>query len=470
MDKSDYISIISDNVKIFGINLLNELEGNKFNTYLNKFDVNFLSVIAEFNRIFLEHFIKISKGNNQKDLELILKKMEKIASFIGPTGSLNNLNNNQVEIILTKLNSLSLNEITPDKIAKIADIAIIFGINLPNELHGTKSNNYKFDDKILSRIAGFNNIFLEYFIIISKGKDKKDLELILKKLEKIAYFINPTGILHYLNDNQVELILTKLNSLSLDEITQERIAIIAVEQLLQQLSGSQHDQNHILENRLSTAAFYLIEMGYPQHEIQDIINNARKDLSKIDSIFNLSRREETPLSPTPNSSQGRPPIGDPQRQSREAVLIENTPEMEQVIRRYVQQVQHKQNPQRAQKAATIIGKIKNLVGDLMTDYYEQVFQQVHPDRLNRAFEMMKESKRKSKRVSLLLEWVFFSHLIENIEIKVKHWQVSSDTKQGRAGGYFSRISFSRYDHIIKNFADRKLSRTINILRRFIVYL
>ncbi len=356
-----------------------------------------------------------------------------------------------------------------DYIYMIADNAMIFGINLPNELQGNKFNSYlnKFDDYILSVIAGFNKTFLEHFIIIAKGNDKKGLDLILKKMEKIASFIGPTGSLNYLSNNQVELILTKLNSLSLNEITQDKIASIADERLQQQFSSSSYTQTHQIENQLSTAAFYLIEMGFPQHEIQEMINQARNDPSRIDSLFNIARRDDMPLSTAPSASPGSSASSYSSQSSSEPVAIESSPDMEKAIGDYVQQVQHEQPPERANKVAVLLGKIKDHVKELMTDYYEQVFQQIHPDRLNRALKMLKESKKKSKKIPLLLEWFFCSHLLENIEFKVEHWQVSSHATQGRAGVYSAGISFSRYDQIVKGFNEGKLSRVVNIMRRIL---
>ena len=80
------------------------------------------------------------------------------------------------------------------------------------------------------------------------------------------------------------------------------------------------------------------------------------------------------------------------------------------------------------------------------------------DRLNRALKMLKQTKRKSKRLILLLEWFFCSHLLSGIELKVEHWQVSSQANQGQHGVYTAGIDFSRYDPIVKGFSD-SLSKT-----------
>ena len=103
----------------------------------------------------------------------------------------------------------------------------------------------------------------------------------------------------------------------------------------------------------------------------------------------------------------------------------------------------------------------------MTDQYLTVFKQIHPDRLNRANKMLRQTKRKSKRMPLLLEWYFCSHLLSNIELKVEHWQVSSSAVQGQTGVYTAGLDFSRYDRIIEDFRDPKLAKVINIARRIL---
>ncbi|MHA1253512.1 MAG: hypothetical protein ACTSRP_26295, partial [Candidatus Helarchaeota archaeon] len=117
MQKSDYISMIIDNIMALGIKCPPELEGDKLYNHLNGFDEKILRIVAGFNRVFLEHFLIISKGKTQKDIEDFLKKMEKVSYMIGPTGNLSYLTDEQIEYILTKLGSLKLNEITEEKIS-----------------------------------------------------------------------------------------------------------------------------------------------------------------------------------------------------------------------------------------------------------------------------------------------------------------------------------------------------------------
>jgi len=103
----------------------------------------------------------------------------------------------------------------------------------------------------------------------------------------------------------------------------------------------------------------------------------------------------------------------------------------------------------------------------MTEQYERVFKQIHPDRLEKAYKLLKKTKRKSKRMDLLLEWYFCSHLISNIELKVEHWQVSSHATTDQAGVYTAGLDFSRYDNIVREFSDSKLIKVINISRRIL---
>ena len=102
----------------------------------------------------------------------------------------------------------------------------------------------------------------------------------------------------------------------------------------------------------------------------------------------------------------------------------------------------------------------------MTPNYERVYKQLHPDRLQRALKFLKETKRKDNRMDSYLEWFFCSYLLENIELKVEHWQVSSQASHGHAGVYTAGVSFSRYN-IIKGFSDSKLGKVVKIARRIL---
>ena len=121
MQKTDYISMIADNIMVYQISLPVDFQGNNLNEHLNLYNEKFLGIIAGFDKNFLEHFLIISKGKRQEDISDVLKKMEKISFMIGPTGNLNYLNTNQIQYILTKLGSLKLNEIKEAHINKIAD-------------------------------------------------------------------------------------------------------------------------------------------------------------------------------------------------------------------------------------------------------------------------------------------------------------------------------------------------------------
>ena len=70
-------------------------------------------------------------------------------------------------------------------------------------------------------------------------------------------------------------------------------------------------------------------------------------------------------------------------------------------------------------------------------------------------------------MELYIEWFFCSHLIENIEFKVEHWQVSSQAGHGSSGVYSAGIAFSRYDQIVREFNDNKLTKVVNICRRIL---
>ncbi len=114
-----------------------------------------------------------------------------------------------------------------------------------------------------------------------------------------------------------------------------------------------------------------------------------------------------------------------------------------------------------------MAEIEESTKDIMDDSYRKVFKLIHPDRLKRTARMLKGTKKKSKRPKLILEWFFCSHLIENIEFKVEHWQTSSHSGHGQAGVYTAGISFSRYDPIVRDFNDNKLTKVVNICRRIL---
>ncbi|MGQ4872768.1 MAG: hypothetical protein ACP6IY_01715 [Promethearchaeia archaeon] len=359
-----------------------------------------------------------------------------------------------------------------DYISMIIDNIMALGIKCPPELEGDKLYNHLngFDEKILRIVAGFNRVFLEHFLIISKGKTQKDIEDFLKKMEKVSYMIGPTGNLSYLTDEQIEYILTKLGSLKLNEITEEKISLIGDEQLEKQFgAATQYDQNMALENQLASARYYLMQIGYSSQEIEEIVNKVRQGQLTIDEVFTMKEKQIAPMPSqgTVSVAQHLQATGSSSQPSSGSTDIDQSALSNDTIEGYIKQIEQEHPPERAQKVLEILEKIKALVKDHMTDNYERVFKQMHPDRLNRAFKMLKESKRKSKRIPLLLEWFFCSHLIENIEFKVEHWQVSSTAGHGQTGVYTAGILFSRYDPIIKEFPDAKLAKVVNIARRIL---
>ena len=79
MQKSDYVYMIMDNIMVYQINLPADFRGNQLREHLNKYDEKHLSIIAGFDKNFLEHFLIISKGRTQEDISEILRKMEIIS-------------------------------------------------------------------------------------------------------------------------------------------------------------------------------------------------------------------------------------------------------------------------------------------------------------------------------------------------------------------------------------------------------
>jgi hypothetical protein len=352
-----------------------------------------------------------------------------------------------------------------DYVYMIADNIVVYQINLPEDLQGNKLhahlNNY--DEDFLKIIAGFDKNFLEHFLIISKGNNPQELAETLKKMEKISFMIGPTGNLNYLTSNQIQYILTKLASLKFNEIKERKISEIADEQLQKEF-GSTYSTSSALENQLASAAFYLQQIGYSNHEVQEKFNEVREDPSKVDTLFTLPPKEIISMpSEIQPPTRSQPSTNGPQQPQ----TVERSPTSENAIEQHIQAIHHEITGERAKKVEEIIQLIKAHVRENMTESYERVFRQIHPDRLNKALKMLQSTKRKSKRLHLYLEWFFCSHLLSNIEVKVEHWQTSSAASHGTTGVYTAGINFSRYDNIVREFPDAKLTKVINISRKIL---
>lgn len=356
-----------------------------------------------------------------------------------------------------------------DYVYMIADNIIVYQITLPEDLQGNKLHTHlnKYDEDFLKIIAGFDKNFLEHFLIISKGNNQQELAETLKKMEKISFMIGPTGNLNYLTSNQIQYILTKLGSLKLNEIKEKKISEIADEQLQKEF-GSTYNTSSALENQLASAAFYLQQIGYSNQDIQEKFNEVREDPSKVDTLFTLPPKEIISM-PSEIQQQTRPPTRSQSSTNgpQQPQTVERSPANENAIEQHIQAIHHEITGERAKRVEEIIQLIKAHVRENMTESYERVFRQIHPDRLNKALKMLQSTKRKSKRLNLYLEWFFCSHLLSNIEVKVEHWQTSSAASHGTTGVYTAGINFSRYDNIVREFPDAKLTKVINISRRIL---
>ena len=354
-----------------------------------------------------------------------------------------------------------------DYIYMITDNILVYQINLPAELRGNKLHEHlnKYEEKFLKIIAGFDKNFLEHFLIISKGRNPEDFADILKKMEKISFMIGPTGNLNYLTSHQIQYILTKLGSLNLNQIKEEIISKIADEQIENEF-GSSQSASSAIERQLSSAAFYLQSIGYSNQEIQEKFNEVRRVPSKLDALFTLQPREIISM-PEEIQPRSTPPSRSQQASTAQSNSIEGSQETQNAIDQHVRSIEHEITGERAKKVHEIMELIKAHVREIMDDSYERVFRQIHPDRLNKAYKMLKNTKRKSKRMKLYMEWFFCSTLLSKIEVKVEHWQTSSAAGHGQMGVYTAGISFSRYDNIIRDFPDTKLTKVINIARRIL---
>ncbi|MFW9973554.1 MAG: hypothetical protein ACFFDF_25465 [Candidatus Odinarchaeota archaeon] len=354
-----------------------------------------------------------------------------------------------------------------DYIYMIMDNIMVYHINLPSDLQGNQLQRHlnKYDEKYLAIVAGFDKNFLEHFLIISKGKNQEDLAEILKKMEKISLMIGPTGNLNYLTPNQIQYILTKLGSLNLNQIKESKISKIADEQIEKEF-GSSQSTSSALENQLSSAKFYLQSIGYSNQEIQDKLKEVREDPSKLDTLFTLQPKEIYSV-PVELQQRSTSPSRTEQASISRSASVDTSQQTQNMIEQHVKAIQHEISGERAKKVEELMLLIKDHVRENMNDNYERVFRQIHPDRLNRALKMLKETKRKSKRMNLYLEWFFCSYLLSNIEVKVEHWQTSSAASHGSAGVYTAGINFGRYDPIIRDFPDPKLTKVINIARHIL---
>ncbi len=356
-----------------------------------------------------------------------------------------------------------------DYVYMIADNIMVYQITLPAVLQGNRLHVHlnKYDEKYLNIIAGFDKNFLEHFLIISKGNNQEELAETLKKMEKISFMIGPTGNLNYLASNQIQYILTKLGTLKLSEIKEGKISEIADEQLEKEF-GSSYSTSSALENQLASAAFYLQQLGYSRQEIQEKFNEVKQDPSKVDALFTSPPKEIYNMPPE-IQQQNRPPSRSQASSNtpQQHQTVESSQATENAIDQHIQAIQHEITGERAKKVEEIIQLIRTHVRENMNERFERVFRQIHPDRLNKALKMLQTTKRKSKRMNLYLEWFFCSTLLSKIEIKVEHWQVSSQATHGTTGVYTAGMDFSRYDNIIRDFPDSKLTKVINIARKIL---
>ena len=350
-----------------------------------------------------------------------------------------------------------------DYIYMILDNVMVYNINLPPEFQGNGLDDHlnKFDENYVKIIAGFNKNFLEHFLMVTKGKSQSDVADLLKKMEKIAYIVGPIGNLSYLGSDQVDHLLTKINDLKIDEIIEEKISSLADDQLRQQFGGSNYNASEALENQLASAAFYLMNMGYSREEIQEKFNEVRQDPSRLETLFNTQQREiyNLPLEIQQTTSTATP--------SPQETSIDQSIDLNASIAQHIQAIHQDITEERAQKVKVILEEIKAHVKDDLSELQEKVFKQMHPDRLSRSLKMLKTTKRKSKRMKLYIEWFTDSLLLSKIELKVEHWQVSSSADHSSAGVYTAGIDFSRYDNIIRDFSDAKLTNIVNISRRIL---
>ncbi|MFX1590640.1 MAG: hypothetical protein ACFFC1_21110, partial [Promethearchaeota archaeon] len=247
-----------------------------------------------------------------------------------------------------------------DYIYMIVDNVLVFNINLPSEFQESKLSEYleSYDDRGLEIIAGFNKNLLQHFLKISKGRNRKDISELLKKMEKISYMVGPIGNLNYLASEQIDHILTKLDNIKLEEINEEKISLIADDQLREQFGTvGNYSAEEALENQLSSAAFYLMNMGYSRHEIQEKFNDVRQNPQKLAELFTLQQKE---IYNTPTEIQEiNESLGSNQSNSEgQEISSEQDNDFDATIAQHVQAIHQEITEERAQKVNEIIEQIK----------------------------------------------------------------------------------------------------------------
>ena len=170
----------------------------------------------------------------------------------------------------------------------------------------------------------------------------------------------------------------------------------------------------------------------------------------VEALFTLPPKEIISMPDEIHQIRGPRPGSQPRVSSNQQTpAIENSQSTQNAINQHIESIQHEVTGERAKKVDEIIQMISAHVKENMTENYKRVFKQIHPDRLNKAFKMVQTTKRKSKRQTFYLEWFFCSTLLSKIELKVEHWQVSSQAGHGTTGVYTAGIDFSRYDNIVR---------------------
>ncbi len=345
----------------------------------------------------------------------------------------------------------------------IKDNILALGTQLPEHLLGENLDKYLITLSVeaLVHIASFDRKFLEFFFQKVKNIPEQDFLNFLNKLSRISYLVGPLGELAYLTEDQVKSVLEKNEKIKLEDIIPEKITLIADELLQQEFGVSLNQQQISFNNLLQDVRFYLREMGYPHEEIEQRIKDEGDDPKKIDALFSLP--EKTIYTPPPQTQEPsqRETIG--QGLSEQVGIGAPSEFTPQDLRRQVPEI----SEERARKIEEMMALIQEKAKDSLTEEQEAIFHEIHPDRLKRIYNILKNLNRKSKKFTLLLEWFRLSHYLENIDVKVEHWQVSSHATRSQVGIYTAGIPFGRYDRVVEEFSERKLEKVIKISQRIL---
>jgi len=292
-----------------------------------------------------------------------------------------------------------------DCINLISINSVYYNIEMPAFLQDNKLIDYlmTFDLKYLEIIAGFDKTLLTHFFRFENGMNQKTVKSFLKKMLKFSYMIRPTGKLSYLTPSQIEYLLSKIDEIKIDELTERKVIIIG-------------------------DAFLKKE---PKEEVEE---------------------RELKLSPIPkNNTELEEPINTQDVITKNIKFIKKkvSDERDERVEKLVHQIISITN-----------GKVTNLDGLVFKQMHPDRLKRLLKFLKDTDYD-------NKERKDLYIEWFILSLIVSKIEYKVEHWQLSTESEKGEAGVYTAGIDFSRYDNIIKKIKSDTLTKILNYIKQIL---